>query len=265
MALVLQNIIHKFEERLPLFLQEKWDQSGLNLGNRSQKISAVLFSYDVCHEVVDEAIRLGCQLIVSHHPLRLQAPVCFDLAVYENQIIQKCLKHDIALYAAHTNHDASSESLNYFFLNRWGVQKAQPLQPLSSPQQIFGLGAWGSLPTPLALAELIALLKSTFGISVVKWVPSKKTVFQTIGICTGSGTSLIPQALTQALDVFITGDVKYHQALDAKRGGLAIADVGHFYSEKHSIILLKNIFTELFAEKMSYHVYTQLRDAFEWL
>lgn len=362
----LSHLIQQLEKRLPLALQEKWDQSGLNLGSPSARVRSVLFAYDVCRETIAEAKKKRCGLLVSHHPFRLKADVQINLDNYEGRIIQACLKNNIALYACHTNHDASADSLNFHYLKKMGIKNIKPLQPVPMPffklavfvphthtqkvmnalfaqgaggignysecsfrsagtgtfrgnesshpalgrkgkreevkedkvevlvredllsatitamkqahpyeeaacdvyaiknkMDCLGLGAWGTMPRSVSKTEFIQKLKRLFKTRHVRFVPSNKPRFQTVGICTGSGASLIDRAIQLKLDLLITGDVKYHQAIHAKRHNLAITDVGHFYSERESVVVLKNVFQELFGKNLKYHLYTKLRDAFE--
>lgn len=372
----LKHIIKEFENVIPLSLQEKWDHCGLNLGSREQDIQKILFSYDVCKESVDEAISKGCNLIVSHHPFRMSADVSLNLDSYEGQLIQRCIKNDIALYSAHTNHDSSVYSLNHFYLNKLGIENTKPLVlntpkffkmivyvPKEHTQNVMdalfaagaghvgsnysecsfrtegtgtfkgnenanpaigeklkresvqedrletlvheadlnkviqnmlkahpyeevaydvialhevisskcsdnilaGLGAKGSLKKPISKEDLVEKIKEIFKVENIRLIDSGKTHFQHFSICTGSGSSLINKAIRAKSDVFITGDVKYHQAIEAKRRDLTIIDVGHFHSEIASVNILKGIFQQIFNSKLEYHEFQKLRDAFDFL
>jgi hypothetical protein len=129
----------------------------------------------------------------------------------------------------------------------------------------IGLGAHGELNQPVVLKIFLQNLKKIFATPNLRFVESRKEKISRIGICTGSGASFIDKAIALNLDLFITGDVKYHQAIHAKREGLAIADVGHFYSEKNSVSVLKNIFAKVLGPKITLFEYTKLKDAFEFM
>jgi dinuclear metal center YbgI/SA1388 family protein len=362
----LKDIISRFEDRIPLAWQDSWDRSGLQVGDSEQPITRVLFAYDICKEVIRHAIKTKAQLIVSHHPFRLKADVVINTQSYEGKVIRDCLKNGIALYAAHTNHDASTESLNRTYLAKLGVQKIKPivpaivsltklavmvparhtqavlsalfkagaggignytecsfrsqgvgtfkgndaskpaigrknrrehvtedkvevlvraehlkrvvdslllahpyeevaydLVPLNNKRADIGSGAWGVHPKAFSTSELIKKLNALFNITSLRWVDGQKNRHQRIGICTGSGASLIPEAIRAKLDVFITGDIKYHQAIDAKRADLALADIGHFASEIASAPALQKIFQELFGKTLAISTYSGLKDPFE--
>lgn len=364
----LKDILSRFETRLPLTWQESWDCSGLLLGSPEQNVTSILFAYEVCLEVIEAAVKKHCQLIITHHPFRMKASVAIPTNTYEGRLIQACLKHDIALYSAHTNHDASPDSLNNFYLAKLGIKSIKPitllktplyklvvmtptahsekvlsalfangagsignysecsfratgtgtfkgnsestpaigkknireavaedkievlvtaqhlnaavramlmthpyeevaydLLPLENQRTDLGLGAWGQFDKGISPKELISKLKALFKIDSLRWVSSKNRTLKSIGLCTGSGTSLLPQAFSLGLDAFITGDVKYHQAIEAKRHNLALADIGHFASEHkahhHLLFMLK----DLFGTTLNYHKYDGLKDPFEVL
>lgn len=361
----LHDIITAFEKKIPLSLQEEWDHSGLNLGSANTNITSVLFSYDICLESIAAAKNKKCQLIISHHPFRMRADVNLDLDSYEGRIITECLKNGIALYSAHTNHDASEHSLNFHYLKKLGLTNIRPLKPINAelyklvvfvPRQnttqvmdalfeagaggigpysecsfraagigtfkgddttnptigkknkresvdeerlemivpaaklpgaikamlaahpyeeaaydLFkliktrndlGLGAYGDFAKPISQNDIVKKLKALFRVQTIRFVDGGKKSYRRVGICTGSGSSLMAKAKSAGCDLFITGDVKYHQAIEARRDDLAIADVGHFHSEIDSVSLLSDLFLDLFDKKLVLHTYTGLKDAF---
>lgn len=128
-----------------------------------------------------------------------------------------------------------------------------------------GAGACGIAENAIKKDALLAQLKNSFKISSVRFVNSPKTKYKKIAICTGSGTQYLDAVIAQGADLFITGDVKYHQAIHAKRHDLALADVGHFHSEQVSVEILKEIFQKIFGKRLNYFVFKGLRDPFEFI
>lgn len=264
--MLLSEFINRLENRIPLVLQESWDQGGLNLGSRHQEIKGVLFSYDVCQEVVEAAKNRECNLIVSHHPLRLSAPVALDLDSYEGRLIASLISNQVSIYACHTSHDSSVDSLNADTLRALGCTAVHPLRPptpMAGHPAAFGLGAWGDLPHTAPLSALVTQIKNHFRISQARLVSTtRNSPVKRVAICTGSGTSLLNDAIQSGADLFITGDVKYHAGVEAKRRDIAVLDVGHFASEVHSVKVLKNICQDIFGTELSFHIYEGLSDVF---
>ncbi len=140
---------------------------------------------------------------------------------------------------------------------------AYDIYPLENKMTSQGGGAVGSFDRPVKQDVLIQKMKTIFNIPMLRFVSSPKQSFKTIAICTGSGTHLLNAVIAQKADLFITGDVKYHQAVHARRHDLALADVGHFHSEQLSVEILKEIFQKLFGRKLNYFAFKGLQDPFK--
>ncbi len=132
MPLLLKEIISRFEKEIPLAYQEPWDRSGLQVGSLKEKITTVLFAYDACHEVLRHAVRKKASLIVTHHPLHLKDYKNIDLDSYEGETIRLAVQNNIAIYSAHTSHDASPLSLNRHFAKKLGLTDLKPIVPSSA-------------------------------------------------------------------------------------------------------------------------------------
>lgn len=132
MALLLKEIISRFEQEISLAYQELWDRSGLQVGSLKEKIKTVLFAYDASHEVVRHAVRKKANLVVTHHPLQLKDYKNIDLDTYEGETIRLAVQNNFAIYSAHTSHDSSPFSLNRHFAKKLGLTDLRPLVPLAS-------------------------------------------------------------------------------------------------------------------------------------
>jgi dinuclear metal center YbgI/SA1388 family protein len=117
------------EEYAPLSLQDDFDNSGLQVGDTSQKVTGILLCLDVTEEVVDEAIELGCNLIVSHHPLLFKPLKSLTGKTYIERCIMKACKSDIVIYSAHTNLDNAKGGVNYRLAEKIGLQNLRVLKP----------------------------------------------------------------------------------------------------------------------------------------
>jgi putative NIF3 family GTP cyclohydrolase 1 type 2 len=135
--------------------------------------------------------------------------------------------------------------------------------PLENKMMSLGSGAIGKFDRPFSHTDFVQKLKDIFSIPSIRFVASPKQKYSNIAICVGSGTHLLDAVIANKTDLFITGDVKYHQAIHAKRHDLAIADVGHFASEQVSVEILKNLFEKLFKKSLKYHLFDDLKDPFE--
>ncbi len=129
MDMKLTEIIAYLESIAPPAYQEDYDNSGLIVGLPAQDITQVLISLDCTEAVVDEAIKTGCQLIVSHHPIVFKGLKRFNGKTYVERVVQKAIKHDIALYAIHTNLDNMAAGVNAKICEVLGLKNCRILQP----------------------------------------------------------------------------------------------------------------------------------------
>ncbi len=131
MDISISNILDALEQRLPLALQESYDHSGIQVGNPKGLATGVLLAVDITEAVLAEAVSCGCNLIIAHHPLLFKPIKEITGANYIQRCIQYAIKHDLTIYAAHTNADNAGEGLNALLAEKFGLQTVRPLQPMS--------------------------------------------------------------------------------------------------------------------------------------
>jgi dinuclear metal center YbgI/SA1388 family protein len=127
--MLLEKIIDVIEKLAPIPFQESYDNSGLIIGSPQQDISSAIIALDITGEVVDEAIQKKCNLIISHHPLIFNG---IKKLLYESateRLIAKVIKHDIAIYSAHTNLDNVAQGVNAILCRKLGIMNPRILRP----------------------------------------------------------------------------------------------------------------------------------------
>ena len=216
----------------------------MQVGDTGREIGAVLLTTDVTPEVVDEAIMLGCNLIVSHHPLLFHGlkQVCGQTP--QARIVEMAIKHDIAIYSAHTNLDSVIGGINTKLAERLGITDIRILSNQSNPSNQTGLGAIGRLPEPMNYADFIAHIREVLECTYVRYTRPRKDMIQTVALCGGSGAEFIGEAIAQGADAYITADCKYHEFQDAD-GQIGLIDIDHWYSERHAREIFRDIIAPL--------------------
>lgn len=121
------EIIQIFEGIYPIHLAEKWDNIGLQIGTLDKEVNKVLVTLDVALEVVEEAINVGAELIIAHHPIIFKPLKNLHTDTHYGKIIELCVKHDIAVYAAHTNLDAADGGVNDLLAEALELQNTEIL------------------------------------------------------------------------------------------------------------------------------------------
>ena len=238
--MLLQDIIDIIESVAPLRWQEEWDNSGLQVGNRNAEIKKVLLTTDITESVVSEAVRLHCELIISHHPLLFQGlkQVCGQTP--QARCVETAIRHNIAIYSSHTAMDSWREGVSGRMAEKLNMTNFRILEPVGENEEQHGLGVIGTLPQPMSLQTLLAHIKSAFDAPVLRYVPGKTDMIQTVALCGGAGAEFAQTAINQGADAFITADVKYHEFLDMA-GNIALIDMDHWVSEHYT----RDIFKEL--------------------
>jgi dinuclear metal center YbgI/SA1388 family protein len=345
----IKEITQFLESIAPLTLQEPYDNAGLIVGNKESECSGIITSLDVTEDVVKEAIRKKCNLIVGHHPIIFKGLKKLNGKNYVERTVIEAIKNDVAIYAIHTNLDNILEGVNHKIAEKLQLQNrkvllpkegtlqklvtfapsknaeeirsalfragagaignydecsynvegtgtfralegsdpyvgeigkrhsenevrievifpasleekmvnslkaAHPyeevayyLQPLQNKQDNVGSGLVGDLPAPVSENELLSILKSAFNLKVIRHTAFLNKPVHKVAVCGGAGFFLLPVAKAAGAQVYITGDVKYHEFFDADQR-ILLADIGHYESEQFTIELL----TEFLQKKFS--------------
>ena len=228
------ELIEKLEEKYPFDLQEEWDNSGLQIGNPNNKLSGVVISLDLEEETVDMAIEKNANLIVTHHPYLFSPTNSIDFRDSFYNRLQKCIKNDITVYAFHTNLDIAEDGVNDNLANILGLKDIKSLEIGKE----LGIGRYGKIEK-IKASDFLRFVKEKLSAENIIAYGNLDREIETIALCGGAGSSLIEDAISLLCDLMITGDVKYHEAMDMSNKGIIIADVGHFASENHIIYKLK--------------------------
>ena len=220
----LVDVIKYFETKFPKELAYDWDNVGIQVGTLNIVAKKVLITLDVTKEVVKEAIEQKVNMILSHHPL-LFNPV--DKIIFDTPrgwILKNLIKHNITVYSAHTNYDLAEGGMNDEFAKILGLKNVCLLD------EIDGIGRYGDIEK-INVKDFIQDLKQKLNLENVKVIGNDDKEIERVGISGGSGSKHMHQAKFKGCDVYLTGDVTYHTALDAISLGLAVIDIGH-HAEK---------------------------------
>lgn len=344
----LYELTDIIESIAPVQTQESYDNSGLLVGSRNDNITGAIITLDITEEVINEAVHLGYNLIISHHPPIFKPLKRLTGSTATERCIILAIKHGIALYAAHTNLDNSIKGVNAIFAEKLNLKKTGILQPLkgmlrklvvfvpvshhevvreamfqagagvignydfcsfnsqgngtframkdSNPfvgkkgelhtepeirietilpswleskivnamqaahpyEEVAwdsyavtndylqtGAGMYGQLPEPIDEIEFMIKIKQVLNIPFLKHSNLLNRKISKVGICGGSGNFLLQDAINHHCDVFITGELKYHDFFLAENKILLI-EAGHYETEQFSKELLYRILKENF-------------------
>ncbi len=344
----IKEVINALEDFANPGFQENYDNARLIVGDPSWEATGALLTLDSTEDVVLEAVEKGCNLIIAHHPIVFSGLKQLTGSNYIERTIILAIKHDVAIYAMHTNLDNVKGGVNFKIAELLGLKNVKILAPkrnflrklhtyvpmdsaeevksalfeagagnignysecafevagsgsfrpnenanpsvgekgkrhieeelkidilynkvaearivaalksahpyeevayecvsIENEHQEIGSGAIGELSNPIPTKDFLLRVKEIFKVGAVKYTKPTSTAVQTVALCGGSGSFLLPQAIRKQADVFITADFKYHEFFDAD-AKIMIADIGHYESEQYT----KELFKEILQKKI---------------
>ena len=237
MARALSELIEQFEARWPLANAESWDAPGLVTGSLSQQVKRVLITVDVTAEVVAEAISGEFDLILAHHPFLMRGVTGLAEHSAKGNVISALIKHNIALYSAHTNADGSATGTSATLAKAIGLTEVHNFDALGNAGASASgrVGSLGGLTLGDIAARLAAVLPQTA--SGVRVSGDFEQRISTVALAAGAGDSFADAAYKLGAELFISSDLRHHVVLElierAKAEGRAFAviDISHWAAE----------------------------------
>lgn len=240
---LIKDVTNAIEDWAPLHLQANYDNAGLIVGDFKAEVTGVVVCLDSIEEVIDEAISVGANLVVAHHPIVFSGLKQINGSNYIEKTIIKAIKNDIAIYAAHTNLDSVPTGVNLKICELLGLTETQILKAHDKE----GLEGAGMIGCVNSVEETIFLkkIKKVFNAGVLRHTKLLNKPVLRVAVCGGSGSFLLADAIKQKADVFLTADFKYHQFFDAENK-ILIADIGHNEIEFFTTELICDYLTQKF-------------------
>ncbi len=344
----IKEIVSALERFAPLPLQDGFDNAGLQIGLTEAEATGALLCLDVTEAVLDEAVALGYNFVISHHPLIFKGCKSIIGRDYVERCIVKAIKNDIVIYSAHTNLDNAHGGVNYKIAEKIGLKNLKVLEPKADSlvklvtfvpykqadavrealfaagcgcigdydscsynlkgegtfranegthpfcgtvgelhreeevrietilpiykkaeviralltahpyeepafdlyplQNVWaqaGAGVVGELDEPEAELDFLCRIKNIFEVGCVRHSNLTGRKIQKVALCGGSGAFLLPKAIRAGADVFITGEIKYHDYF-GHEDDILMAEIGHYESEQYTKEIFYSIIRDLF-------------------
>ncbi len=233
----LSDILAVLEDLAPLRYAEAWDNVGLLVGDDSAEVRRILVTVDYTAGVAEEARGKGAELVVAYHPPMFAAVK----RVPHDALWADAIRRGIALYSPHTALDVARAGTNDFLADACGVSagdERRAIRPFversgDAPAGI-GLGRIGPIdPAPLEL--VVARIKAALGLEAVMLAGDRGKRISRIAVAAGAGGELLDTAIREGADLFVTGEVRHHDALMALRSGTAVVATLHSNSERAAV------------------------------
>lgn len=245
------QIIKLLEDLANPSYRESWDNIGLLVGNMDKEVHKVLLALDVSAAVVETAIALGVDLIISHHPIIFTPLKQVNSQSFISKKVIQLIQNDISCYAMHTNFDVAvmAEAV----ANKLGLENTTTLVT-TVPEENKGFGKIGILSKGIPLFEYADAVKKIFKLPYIRVCGNENTIINRVAIIPGSGKSMISDAVYAQADLLITGDIDHHSAIDAIDQNLNIIDAGHLGTEQIFVDYMADYLRENFS-KLSIETY----------
>lgn len=236
------GIIEKLETLSPKAYAEQWDNIGLLAGRRDKEVGTLYIALDATDDVIDDAVRVGADMLLTHHPLIFKKLSGVNTDDFIGRRIYTLIRNDISYYAMHTNFDVMG--MADAAADELGLKDRKVLN-VTFEDEISkeGCGRVGHLEKRMSLEELARLVKKNFKVPNVRVFGDLGDIVETAALMPGSGGSFIKDALRAGADVMITGDIDHHEGIDAVAQGLSVIDAGHYGIEKLFIPYMEEFIT----------------------
>jgi dinuclear metal center YbgI/SA1388 family protein len=234
----LSEVIAALDVLWPPERAEDWDAVGTVCGDPDQEVSRVLFAVDPVQEIVDEAVKLDADLLVTHHPLYLRGTTTVAASHFKGRVVHTLIKNDIALHVAHTNADTADPGVSDALAGALDLRVVRPLVPdPADPSGRRGLGRICELDHPLPLREFAVRAAERLPATAqgIRVAGDPEAVVRTIAVSGGSGDGLFDDVRASGVDAFLTADLRHHPAAEFMEARaprpLALLDAAHWATE----------------------------------
>ena len=243
-----KDIIEILEQLAPKSLACEWDNTGLQVGSPEDEFTGVYVALDAVPETVEAAIKAGCSLLVTHHPLLFSPVSNITDDTVNGRMILSMIRAGLSCYSMHTSYDKTVGGMADAAAKRINMTDCRPLE--EAQEDGSGIGRAGLLcfNNRVTVRDMAKIVRDAFGLSTAAiYTKNENAPVCRAAILPGSGTAEWALALGAGADVYITGDMNYHTAMDAVNAGLAVIDAGHDGIE--------HIFIEEIAELLSNNIH----------
>ncbi|MDD6043496.1 MAG: Nif3-like dinuclear metal center hexameric protein [Eubacteriaceae bacterium] len=239
-----RDLVKVIQSFCPDYLAEEWDNCGFQIDNDREDVDRILVALEITDDVISEALENKADMIITHHPMLFLPIRNIDVKTIPGSYISKLIKGGISVYSCHTSFDKAENGNNDYIGRILDLENVRPFDKDN------GFCRKGETPFETTFAEFVYQVADAFQIDEkhFRYVGDKKRIINSIGWCSGSGAEFIDDAVREGCDLYITGDLKYHDAVAAKEKGICVLDAGHYGTEK------------IFVENMAELLQCRLRD-----
>ncbi len=234
-----KEIISFLEQELPVKYAVPGDRTGFQVGDSEKEVYHIYVAMDATEEVIDEAIRLGADMLLTHHPMIFSPLATVTTDSFQGRRIIKMIENGLCYMSTHTNYDSCR--MADLAAERLKLEDTKVLEEVADG---IGIGKVGTLPKKMTVRECALYVKEKFHIPTVRFFGDGERQVSLAAICPGSGRSVLGFCHRLGAEVFITGDIDHHTGIDQLDDDLPIIDAGHYGVEHIYIEDMRNLLSE---------------------
>lgn len=234
----IADILAFLEAFAPLDLAEEWDNVGLLLGDAEGDVSRVLTCLTLTPDVAREAIEQRAQLVVTHHPVMFRPLQKIVSSHSEGRMLLDLIAANVSVYSPHTAYDSAPAGINQQLAEAFDLSDIEPLR--------MNAGRMGNLPAETSLVEFIDQVKQTLRTRSLEFVGEAGRRVRRVAIACGSGGEFVHDAAARQCDVLLTGEARFHGALEARAAGMGLVLAGHYATERPGLERLAAVLAKEF-------------------
>lgn len=234
MSLIIKDIDKIMEQHAPARFKESYDNVGLMLGDKESEITSILVALDCTLDVIQEAKKKDCNLILTHHPLLFKKPTNITTDTLLGKKIIELIKSNINVYSSHTNLDSVKGGINELIMEIIGFNKYYTISPSergNDNDRTTGIGRIAEFDEAITLEEMCEKVKESLNIPFLRYSGDDSMKIKKVAVINGSGQDYFNVARRLGADCIVTGDTTYHYVSDFNEEGIGIIDAGHFDTE----------------------------------
>ncbi|MDD3169168.1 MAG: Nif3-like dinuclear metal center hexameric protein [Eubacteriales bacterium] len=256
MSVKMSELVAEIEVIAPREHEEEWDNCGMQINMGNEEVNRVLIALEITKSVIAEAMMKDVDFIITHHPLLFRKIDVVDYNSITGNYIIDLIKAGISVYSAHTTFDDAFGGNNEYLADILGLSRIRRIKnkrpAMKGDEREYVVGRMGDFPEPITMEAACRLVEKALEVKgELKTVGDSNKIIRTVGLCTGAGGDTMPAAIKNGCELFITGDVRHHEAQIAIEKGICVIDAGHYGTEK--------IFAENFADKLKKNIGSKIQ------
>ncbi|WP_312091736.1 Nif3-like dinuclear metal center hexameric protein [Aminipila sp.] len=242
------ELMNTMEKIAPSELAEPWDNCGMQIDLGAAEINKILITLEITTETVTEAEALGVDFIVTHHPLFFSPIKQIDGNNFTGNNVINLIRKGISVFSAHTNFDKAEKGNNFSLAELLKLKKVIDLNRFGMEY----IGVFGELSEKKSIRAFMEDMQRQVDLksSEIRLIGNPEAEINKIGLCTGAGIGMLEIAAANGCQLFVTGDVKYHDGIKAKEMGINVIDAGHYGTEKIFVPNMAKQLTQAFGNKV---------------